>query len=104
MAKKSIRKALQEALQSEMRRDPNVVVIGEDVAGGAGSGGERDSYGGAMGAELTNEILVERTNGDAHTVQPILIGPVHDVDHIIIGERKIHRIPEARTTKLVTAH
>ena len=32
MALKSIRQALNEALAQEMRRDPRVVVIGEDVA------------------------------------------------------------------------
>jgi len=37
MALKSIRQALNEGLAQEMRRDPRVVVIGEDVAGGAGS-------------------------------------------------------------------
>src|SRR6202165_307472 len=32
-----------------MRRDPTVIVIGEDVAGGAGSQGQRDAYGGVLG-------------------------------------------------------
>jgi acetoin:2,6-dichlorophenolindophenol oxidoreductase subunit beta len=35
MPVKTIRQALQEALAHEMRRDPRVVVIGEDVSGGA---------------------------------------------------------------------
>src|SRR5271166_3764282 len=39
MAQKTIRQALHEALVHEMRRDPRVVVIGEDVAGGAAAGG-----------------------------------------------------------------
>ena len=39
MAVKTIRQALHEALEHEMRRDPRVVVIGEDVSGGAGTGG-----------------------------------------------------------------
>ena len=43
MALKSIRQALNEALAQEMRRDPRVIVIGEDVAGGAGSQGQRDA-------------------------------------------------------------
>ena len=34
MPVKTIRQALQEALVHEMRRDPRVVVIGEDVSGG----------------------------------------------------------------------
>ncbi len=49
MPQKSIRQALNEALAQEMRRDPRVVVIGEDVAGGAGSQGQRDAYGGVLG-------------------------------------------------------
>src|SRR5256886_7995803 len=49
MALKSIRQALNEALAQEMRRDPRIVVIGEDVAGGAGSQGQRDAYGGVLG-------------------------------------------------------
>ena len=32
-----------------MRRDPRVVVIGEDVAGGAGTAGGRDAAGGVLG-------------------------------------------------------
>jgi pyruvate/2-oxoglutarate/acetoin dehydrogenase E1 component len=42
--------AVNEALLGEMRRDPTVVVFGEDVVGGAGAGGEMDAWGGPMGA------------------------------------------------------
>jgi acetoin:2,6-dichlorophenolindophenol oxidoreductase subunit beta len=49
MPQKSIRQALNEALRQEMRRDPTVVVIGEDVAGGAATEGQRDAYGGVLG-------------------------------------------------------
>jgi acetoin:2,6-dichlorophenolindophenol oxidoreductase subunit beta len=35
MPQKSIRQALNEAVAQEMRRDPTIAVIGEDVAGGA---------------------------------------------------------------------
>src|SRR5206468_1551524 len=31
------------------RRDPRIIVIGEDVAGGAASEGQRDAYGGVLG-------------------------------------------------------
>src|SRR5437764_13539095 len=49
MPMKSIRQALNEALRQEMRRDPTIIVIGEDVAGGAASEGQRDAYGGVLG-------------------------------------------------------
>src|SRR3954449_12141973 len=49
MPQKSIRQALNEALRQEMRRDPRIVIIGEDVAGGAASDGQRDAYGGVLG-------------------------------------------------------
>jgi len=35
MPQKSIRQALNEALCREMRRDPSIIVIGEDIVGGA---------------------------------------------------------------------
>lgn len=49
MAMKTIREAINEALVLEMQRDPNVVVIGEDVAGGAGCAGDEDAVGGVFG-------------------------------------------------------
>lgn len=50
MSVKSFRDALNEALFQEMRRDPNVIVIGEDVSGGAGgTSGSRDAAGGIFG-------------------------------------------------------
>jgi acetoin:2,6-dichlorophenolindophenol oxidoreductase subunit beta len=49
MAKLTIREAINSALQLEMKRDPSVVVIGEDVAGGAGCPGEEDAVGGVFG-------------------------------------------------------
>jgi pyruvate dehydrogenase E1 component beta subunit len=42
--------AINEALLGEMRRDPTVVVFGEDVVGGSGAAGEIDAWGGPMGA------------------------------------------------------
>lgn len=57
MPRKSFRQALNEALRQEMRRDARVVVIGEDVTGGAGASGEQDAWGGAFG--VTKGILGE---------------------------------------------
>ena len=36
MAKKSYRQAINEALRQEMERDPRVILMGEDIAGGTG--------------------------------------------------------------------
>src|SRR5260370_5324784 len=49
MPLKSIRQALSEGLAQEMGRDPRIIVIGEDVAGGAATEGQRDAYGGVLG-------------------------------------------------------
>ena len=49
MSKKSFRQAINEALRQEMRRDPRVLIMGEDVAGGAGAPGEDDAWGGVLG-------------------------------------------------------
>ena len=57
MPVKTIRQALQEALIQEMRRDPRVVVIGEDVSGGAGTEGGRDAAGGVLG--VTKGLIKE---------------------------------------------
>src|SRR3974377_2140589 len=43
------REALNEALAQEMERDESVIVMGEDNAGGAGSPGEQDAWGGVIG-------------------------------------------------------
>src|SRR5215813_14442863 len=49
MARKSFREAINEALRLEMRRDPRVIVMGEDNAGGMGAPGEQDAWGGVLG-------------------------------------------------------
>ena len=49
MPKKSYRQALNEAMAQEMRRDENVIVMGEDIAGGKGAPGEDDAWGGPLG-------------------------------------------------------
>jgi acetoin:2,6-dichlorophenolindophenol oxidoreductase subunit beta len=43
------REAINEALAQEMERDPSVIVMGEDNAGGEGSPGDEDAWGGVLG-------------------------------------------------------
>jgi pyruvate dehydrogenase E1 component beta subunit len=50
MSKKSFRQALNEAMRLEMRRDPRVILLGEDVSGGMGAKGEQDAWGDVLGA------------------------------------------------------
>jgi pyruvate/2-oxoglutarate/acetoin dehydrogenase E1 component len=57
MSRKSYRQAINEALRGEMRRDPNVIIIGEDVAGGQGGSGEPGGVGGVFG--LTGGLYKE---------------------------------------------
>jgi pyruvate/2-oxoglutarate/acetoin dehydrogenase E1 component len=45
----TFQQAINEALTQEMERDPTVVIFGEDVAGGMGSPGEDDAWGGVLG-------------------------------------------------------
>jgi len=50
MSQKSFRDALNDALHLEMARDPSVIVLGEDVSGGAGgTSGQREASGGIFG-------------------------------------------------------
>src|SRR4051812_47842732 len=52
------REAINEALRQEMERDSDVVVIGEDVAGGAGlAPGMQDAFGGVFG--VTKGLLAQ---------------------------------------------
>ncbi|MGZ5935761.1 MAG: alpha-ketoacid dehydrogenase subunit beta [Rhizomicrobium sp.] len=49
MAKKSYRMAINDALRSEMRRNPDIIILGEDVAGGQGASGEVGVVGSVFG-------------------------------------------------------
>ncbi len=62
MTEKSYREAINEALAGEMRRDPTVIIMGEDIAGGAGAPGEDDAWGGVLGVTkgLVGEFGRER--------------------------------------------
>ena len=45
----SMSEAVNEALDQEMARDPTVICMGEDIAGGTGAPGEDDAWGGPLG-------------------------------------------------------
>ncbi|WP_372398508.1 alpha-ketoacid dehydrogenase subunit beta [Azospirillum sp. HJ39] len=45
----SMKQAINEALDLEMRRDPTVILMGEDIVGGTGAHGEDDAWGGVLG-------------------------------------------------------
>ena len=49
MGKTTYQQALSQALRQEMERDERVVIMGEDIAGGSGSPGEMDAWGGPLG-------------------------------------------------------
>ncbi|MCG8670479.1 MAG: alpha-ketoacid dehydrogenase subunit beta [Pseudomonadales bacterium] len=53
----TIREAINQTLFQEMSRDENVIVMGEDVAGGAGAEGIDDAYGGVFG--VTKGLMPE---------------------------------------------
>ena len=57
MPLKTMRQALNEALAHEMRNDPAVIVLGEDVCGGMGAQGEEDAWGGPLG--VTKGLMPE---------------------------------------------
>ena len=50
MARKiTLKQAINEAIDQEMTRDPMVIMLGEDIVGGAGAEGEMDAWGGVLG-------------------------------------------------------
>ena len=60
MSKKSYRQAINEALRQEMERDPRVILMGEDVAGGMGAPGDDDAWGGPLGVTKGLEPIFGR--------------------------------------------
>lgn len=57
MPTRTIREAINQTLFQEMSRDLRVILMGEDVAGGAGAEGEDDAYGGVFG--VTKGLMPE---------------------------------------------
>lgn len=57
MSIKSFREALNEGMRDAMREDPNVILLGEDIAGGLGAKGQQDAWGGVLGA--TQGLMTE---------------------------------------------
>jgi len=75
MPRKTIRQALRETLLYEMRRDPRVIVLGEDIVGGTGTDGELDCWGGPFGITkgLFGEFGPERVR-DTPITETAIIG------------------------------
>ncbi len=46
----TLKQAINEAIDLEMARDESVIMIGEDIVGGFGADGEKDAWGGVLGA------------------------------------------------------
>lgn len=57
MPETTMRAALNDALRLEMRNNPDVFIIGEDIAGGANAPGEDDAWGGVF--QVTKGLLSE---------------------------------------------
>jgi acetoin:2,6-dichlorophenolindophenol oxidoreductase subunit beta len=49
MAKKTIREAISQTIRAEMERDPNLIILGEDIVGGNGTAGGPEAIGGIWG-------------------------------------------------------
>ena len=83
MARKlSMKQAVNEAIDQEMSRDPSVIMMGEDIVGGAGCNGEEDAWGGVLGvtkglyAKARRRDLKNFTGIDS-PYQPPLAAEVH---------------------------
>jgi len=57
MSIKTFREALNEGMRDAMLEDQNVILLGEDIAGGLGSGGEQEAWGGVLG--ITKGLMTE---------------------------------------------
>jgi len=76
MSIKTMREAINETLRQEMRRDPTVIIIGEDVVGGlGGTSGAVEASGGAFGVHsgLVQEFGRERIT-DTPITESAVIG------------------------------
>ena len=62
MAIMTIRDAINETIREAMRRDKDVIMLGEDIAGGAGTAGGQEAIGGIWGTSvgLVGEFGPER--------------------------------------------
>jgi len=56
----SMKDAINEAIDQEMSRDSTVIMMGEDIVGGAGADGEDDAWGGVLG--VTKGLFAKHPN------------------------------------------
>ena len=68
MVELMLREAILQTLFSEMERDENVVVLGEDIVGGMGTDGGPEAIGGIWG---TSTGLYDKFGGDRVIDTPI---------------------------------
>ena len=80
--------AINEALAQEMERDETVIIMGEDVAGGLGTDGERDAWGGPLGHHQ-GALRQVRRSGHGHPDQRVRL-------HRRRGRRSNRRSPPGR--------
>ncbi|WP_395696859.1 transketolase C-terminal domain-containing protein [Methylocella sp.] len=97
MARKiSYKQAVNEALDLEMARDPSVILMGEDIVGGAGAPGEDDAWGGVLGVtkgrrSLEAAQLLEREGVDVEVIDLRTLSPI-DWDTVIESVEKTGRL------------
>mgnify|MGYP001212092425 CR=1 FL=1 len=56
MAKMMYRDAVLQTIAAEMERDPNVVVLGEDIVGGMGTAGGPEAIGGIWSTSASSAL------------------------------------------------
>ena len=90
MSKKTYLQAINEAVRQEMQRDPRVIVLGEDVAGGQGASGE------AGGVDLVEVGVVQQARlGDRVAEARDRVGcpGLGDLLGGAVGLRIAHEVP-----------
>lgn len=83
----TFRDAVNEALRQEMERDPSVILLGEDIAGGAGAPGARDAWGGIFGVTKGLQPLFPGRVLDTPITESAFVGAA--VGAALAGQRPV---------------